>query len=96
MIPAGTDLMEVKLVYPFAEFDPDGNYTANSTWRLVPYDWADLNGDGKLWTDKNGNGAVNCPLVGGVPNFSDPACEIQREFIRFGYGYDQGTRCSSG
>ncbi|MCX6030198.1 MAG: DNRLRE domain-containing protein [Chloroflexi bacterium] len=92
MIPAGTDMMEVKAVFPFAEFDPDGNYTANSSWRLVPMDWTDLNGDGKLWTDKNGNGAVNCAIVGGNPNFSDPACEIEGgEFNRFGYGYDRGT-----
>ena len=92
LIPAGTDLMEVKAVFPFAEFDPDGNYTANSSWRLVPMDWTDLNGDGKLWTDKNGNGAVNCAIVGGYPNFADPACEIQGgEFNRFGYGYDRGT-----
>lgn len=90
-IPAGTALMEVKLAQPFGEFDPEGDYAANSTWRLVPYDWADLNGDGKLWTDLNGNGAVNCPIVGGLPNFNDPACEIQREYNRFGYGYNTGT-----
>jgi hypothetical protein len=91
LIPAGTDLLEAKLVFPFAEFDPDGNYTANSSWRLVPYDWTDLNGDGILWQDKNGNGAVNCPVVGGRPNFADPACEIQQEYNRYGYGYDRGT-----
>ena len=92
LVPAGTDLMEVKAVFPFAEFDPDGNYTANSSWRVVPLDWTDINGDGTLWTDKNGNGAVNCPIVGGVPNYADPTCEIQEgEYNRFGYGYDQGT-----
>ncbi len=40
----------------------------------------------------NGNGAINCPIVGGLPNFDDAACEIQEgEYLRFGYGYDTGT-----
>ncbi len=91
-IPAGTALMEVELVHPFAEFDPDGNYAYNSRWRVVPTDWTDLNGDGVLYTDLDANGAINCPIVGGVPNFDDPACEIQaNEYLRFGYGYDTGT-----
>ena len=59
-IPAGTELMEVKLVVPFAEFDPDGNYSANSSWRVVPTDWTDVNSDGLLWQDKNNNGVINC------------------------------------
>lgn len=91
-IPAGTALMEVELIHPFAEFDPDGNYAYNSRWRVVPTDWADVNGDGVLYTDLNGNGAINCPIVGGLPNFDDAACEIQEgEYLRFGYGYDTGT-----
>ena len=91
-IPSGTELMEVIVHFPFAEFDPDGNYAANSSWRVVPTDWTDLNGDGVLYTDKNGNGAINCPIVGGLPDFGAAACEIQEsEYIRFGYGYDRGT-----
>ncbi len=35
-IPAGTQMMEVVIVQPFMEFDPDGNYVANSSWRIVP------------------------------------------------------------
>ncbi len=91
-IPAGTELMEVKLAQPFAEFDPDGNYAANSSWRVVPTDWTDINGDGVLYEDKNGNGAINCPISGGLPNYAAAACEIQGgEYMRFGYGYDRGT-----
>lgn len=87
-IPAGAELMEVKLVQPFTEFDPDGNYAANSSWRVVPTDWTDNNGDGVLWTDKNSNGVINC--AGG--NFASSACEIQEgEYMRFGYGYSRGT-----
>lgn len=91
-IPAGTDLMEVKAVFPFAEFDPDGNYAPNQSWRLVVYDWTDTNNDGKLWTDLNNNGSVNCPIKSGLPDWADPACEIeQNEYSRYGYGYDLGT-----
>ncbi len=87
-IPAGTELLEIKVVHPFAEFDPDGNYAANSRWRVVPLDWTDLNGDGKLFEDKNGNGAINCPGA----DFASPACEIQQgEYMRFVYGYNTGT-----
>ena len=58
----------------------------------MPTDWTDVNGDGVLYTDLNGNGAINCPIVGGLPNFDDAACEIQEgEYLRFGYGYDTGT-----
>ncbi len=92
MIPAGTQMMEAILVQPFMEFDPNGDYNANSSWRIVPTDWTDVNGDGKLYEDKNGNGAINCPIVGGNPNWSAPTCEIQGgEYMRFGYGYDRGT-----
>ena len=91
-IPAGAQLMEVILVQPFDEFDPDGDYSANSSWRVIPLDWTDLNKDGKLFEDKNGNGAVNCPIVGGMPDYQSSACEIQAgEYMRFGYGYDRGT-----
>jgi len=87
-IPEGTELMEAKLAQPFDEFDPDGNYSANSSWRVIPTDWTDINGDGKLWTDLNGNGVVNCPNA----DYTNPACEIEQgEYMRFGYGYDRGT-----
>jgi len=86
LIPAGTDLLEAKMVYPFEEFDPDGNYTPNSYWRLRVIDWTDINGDGNLWEDFNGNGVVNCP--GGL---GSAGCELDEgEYIRFGYGYNTG------
>jgi hypothetical protein len=92
LIPAGTDLVEVKVAFPFGEFDPDGNYSQNQEWRAVVYDWTDVNGDGNFWSDLNSNGVVNCPLRSGAPNYADPACELQRgEYMRFSYGYDAGT-----
>lgn len=92
MIPAGTQLMEAILVQPFMEFDPNEDYNANSSWRIVPTDWTDVNGDGKLFEDKNANGALNCPIVGGNPNWPAATCEVQGgEYMRFSYGYDRGT-----
>jgi len=91
-IPDEASMMEVSLVFPFGEFDPDGNYSPDSRWRVVPIDWTDTNRDGVLFTDKNGNGAVNCPIAGGLPDFANASCEIQEgEYLRFGYGYDTGT-----
>lgn len=78
-IPPGTDLMEIKVVFPFNQFDPDADNAAESLWRVLVYDWKDRNGDGNLWTDSNGNGVVN-------------ASEIDRgEYIRYTYGYNTGT-----
>ncbi len=78
LIPAGTDMMEVKISFPADEFDVDGDYNYDSRWRVHIQDWKDLNGDGKLWEDKNGDGVVN-------------ADEIDvGEYIRFAYGYNSG------
>ncbi|HIC88368.1 MAG TPA: DNRLRE domain-containing protein [Anaerolineae bacterium] len=87
MIPEGTDLMEVKVVFPFDEFDPDGDYDYNQRWRVRVLDWTDVNGDGNLWEDLNGNGVVNCP-----DGLGSDTCEIDEgEYIRFQYGYNSGT-----
>ncbi|TCC27568.1 S8 family serine peptidase [Kribbella speibonae] len=53
------DLMVVKLEYPRSQFDGDDNLTEDQGWRLLTYNWTDVNHDGKLWTDKNHNGVVN-------------------------------------
>jgi hypothetical protein len=91
-IPAGAQMVEIILVQPFDEFDPDGDYNANSSWRIVPTGWTDVNRDGKLFEDKDGNGAINCPTQAGLPHYEAAACEIQAgEYMRFGYGYDRGT-----
>ncbi|RZU15563.1 subtilase family protein [Kribbella rubisoli] len=53
------DLMVVKLEYPRNEFDGNNDLTEDQAWRLLTYNWTDVNHDGKLWTDKNHNGVVN-------------------------------------
>ncbi len=88
-IPAGTDLIDVRLTFPFQQFEPQGDYNLanNSQWRLNVLDWTDINGDGNLWTDTNGNGIANCPS-----GLGSPTCEIDKgEYVRFGYGYNSGN-----
>ncbi|HBY95680.1 MAG TPA: hypothetical protein DEP84_17290 [Chloroflexi bacterium] len=64
-VPENADLMVVSLTYPFDQFDPDGNYAQNQLWRLLIYDWTDINGDGNLWTDADGDGIVDHADTGG-------------------------------
>src|SRR5581483_9864114 len=53
------DLVVFRATYPYAQFDGNHDYRTDQSWRLLAYDWTDVNHDGKLWTDKNGNGVVN-------------------------------------
>ncbi len=78
-IPAGTDLLVVRMRYDFADFDVDGDYEADNNWWLVPYDWTDVNGDGNWWEDLNGNGVLNYGEM-------DPG-----EFIRFAHNSNSST-----
>jgi len=61
LIPADAELMVVRYVHSYDTFDPvyDFSATPNSSWRFMLYNWTDVNGDGKLWEDLNGNGVVN-------------------------------------
>ncbi len=53
------DLMVIRLNYPREQFDPDGNYSQNQDWRLLTYSWTDIDRDGRLWRDKDGDGVVD-------------------------------------
>ncbi|MFQ5340603.1 MAG: S8 family serine peptidase [Anaerolineae bacterium] len=78
-IPQGTDLIEVKAVFPWNEWDPDYTYEIQQQWRVHVQDWKDVNGDGDLWDDLNGDGVVNEDEIDAG------------EYIRFTYGYNRGT-----
>lgn len=87
-----TDLMVVRVNYPRAQFDPDADYTENQAWRLLTYNWTDINGDGNLWTDSSGDGVVdhtNLPTISNVDGNFDlnfAQSEIDKgEYVRFGY-----------
>jgi len=77
------DLVRAQVIFPYRVFDTDYNYSYDDRWRVLFYDWTDLNGDGNLWTDTNGNGRVDAgeiDIVGGI-----------YEYNRFTYGYPSGT-----
>jgi len=95
IIPADAELMVVRYVHPYSTYDPDENLVANSSWRFLLYNWTDINGDGKLWEDKNGNGTVNHEDSEVLDNdgffqvdYTNPDTEIQQgEYIRMDYEF---------
>ncbi|GAB4522999.1 MAG: hypothetical protein Fur0018_05420 [Anaerolineales bacterium] len=102
-IPTGTDLMVVRQMFPYDVLDPDGNYSWNNRFYLTVYNWKDVNGDGNVWEDKNGNGVVNFindPSTFGSQAdgaeelaWDDPRTELDRwEFGRFSYHRPSGNR----
>ncbi|CAN5773305.1 hypothetical protein BH23CHL2_BH23CHL2_29620 [soil metagenome] len=81
LIPEGTDMVVMRFNYPWSEFDPDFSYQSDQTnsWYLTSYDWTDIDGDGQLWTDTNGNGVID-------------GDEIDRgEYVRFEYSNQRAT-----
>jgi len=59
-IPAGTDLIQVRVARPYDQFDPDGDVQDPfDFWELDLENWTDRDGDGRLWDDTNGNGKVD-------------------------------------
>jgi subtilisin family serine protease len=88
-IPANCDLMIVEAIFPFEDFDTDfvsGQADTvkpfpENNYRVLVYNWADLDGDGKLFDDSLGQ------AVGIVESN-----EIDSgEFVRFNYGYNSCT-----
>ncbi|MCL4733363.1 MAG: S8 family serine peptidase [Candidatus Omnitrophica bacterium] len=88
-IPAGTDLIVFEAIYPFEDFDT--NYQTGdpgsilppreNSYRLLIYDWTDVNGNGKLFDDTRGS----------IPGLVEDGEMDAGEFMRFNYGYNNGT-----
>ncbi len=102
-IPTGTDLMVVRQMFPYDGLDPEGDYSWNNRFYLTVYNWKDVNGDGNVWEDKDGNGVVNFindPSTFGQQAdgaqelvWDDPRTELDRwEFGRFSYHRPYGNR----
>ncbi|MDX6475232.1 MAG: hypothetical protein QOH95_743 [Gaiellaceae bacterium] len=53
------ELVVIHATYPHEQFDGNTDYKSDQAWRLLGYNWTDINHDRKLWTDVNGNGVVN-------------------------------------
>jgi hypothetical protein len=86
------DLMVVRANFPYDKFDANGDYVPDQKWRLFTYKWNDVNGDGKLWQDRDGDGVVSHSVQGTSSNidaFADlnfASSEIQKgEYVRFQY-----------
>jgi hypothetical protein len=56
---ADADLVVIRATYPHDKFDGNNDYKSDQAWRLLAYNWTDVNHDGRLWQDSNGNGVVN-------------------------------------
>jgi hypothetical protein len=87
------DLMVIRANYPRSQFDDNPfNYDEDQAWRLLTYNWTDVDDDGNLWTDGNDNGVVNyaqLPTSSNIDGFLDinyGASEIDEgEYVRFMY-----------
>ncbi|NLG27701.1 MAG: DUF11 domain-containing protein, partial [Chloroflexi bacterium] len=99
-VPKDTDLMVVRMLYPFEQYDANGDYAYDNRYSLMVYNWTDVNNDGDVWDDLNGNGTVNFinrqpdadfpdwDLIDGGMElvWDDPRTELdQYEFARFSY-----------
>jgi hypothetical protein len=99
LIPADAELMVIRYVHPYDTFDTDFAFDGNpnSSWRFLFYNWTDVNWDGKLWEDADGNGVVNHVDDAALgqdndgflrPDFNDPGTEIQEgEYARMDYDF---------
>ena len=100
-IPPNTDLMVVRQIYDFSQFDLTANYVWDNRFYLTMYNWKDENGDGNVWEDVNGNGVVN--FINDNTNrtgidqgaqlaWDDPRTELdQWEYGRYGYNRPSGN-----
>lgn len=73
------DLVRAQVIFPYSVFDSDADYIVNNRWRVLIYDWKDLNSNGSLWSDTNSNGLVDSGEID------------SGEYNRFTYGYPTGT-----
>ncbi|MCB0216634.1 MAG: S8 family serine peptidase [Chloroflexi bacterium] len=58
-VPEGTELLVVRGAMPLSDFDVSGNLRPDNHYTLGVLQHTDLDGDGQLWDDANGNGVVN-------------------------------------
>ncbi|MEZ4636974.1 MAG: hypothetical protein R2856_18805 [Caldilineaceae bacterium] len=100
-IPADTDLMVVRQVFDFDQFDEDGDYSWDNRFYLGVFNWKDVNGDNNVWEDKDGNKVVNFindPAITQIDGgqdlvWDDPRTELdQWEFVRFDYSRPGGNQ----
>ncbi len=81
LVPDDADMVVMRFNYPWAEFDPGNSYQTDevNSWYLTSYDWKDVDGDGQLWTDGNGDGVIDDGEIDGG------------EYMRFEYSNQRAT-----
>jgi len=89
---ADADLMVVRLNYPREQFDANADYVADQDWRLLTYSWTDIDDDGRLWDDEDGDGVVDKRIkstssnIDGFADIDFKRSEIdQGEYVRLMY-----------
>jgi hypothetical protein len=89
-----SDLMVVRMNYPRAQFDGNVDYDEDQAWRLLTYNWTDVNRDHNLWRDRDRDGVVDHIQKTTSSNidhnldidFGAAATEMDKgEYIRFMY-----------
>lgn len=80
------DLVRAQVRFPFTTFDTNSDYFADNRLRALFYDWTDLNNDGNLWTDDNGNGLVEVSEID-IENQGQGGFE----YLRYSYSYPEAN-----
>ncbi len=93
-LPEGTELLAVRMVLPIERSDVGLDYTYggnDNAWALRVYQHTDIDGDGQLWHDGDGDGVVDLRLLGtsrqldGIADVDWTQTEVDRwEYARLG------------
>ncbi len=101
-IPAGTDLMIVRMNQPYEKFDTNSNYTYDFRTRMILYNWEDANADGLVWHDGKISGvadgsvdytSLTTPVtIDAIYDLDWATAEVdQYEYVRYAYSYMTGN-----
>ncbi len=86
--------MVIRANFPRSEFDGNEDYNEDQAWRLLTYNWTDVNHDGNLWSDRDRDGVVDhiqkttsSNIDGNLDiDFADRRTEVDKgEYVRFMY-----------
>jgi len=78
-VPEGAELMVVRLIYPMDQADVDANQVIDNNWRMGVYQHTDWNDNQTLWTDKDGDGAVDGVVYGPAAPGQPPTTTVGLE-----------------
>jgi Subtilase family len=88
------DVMVIRANYPRSEFDGNADYNEDQAWRLLTYNWTDVNRDGNLWSDRDRDGVADHIQKTTSSNidhnldidFANRGTEVDKgEYVRFMY-----------